>query len=107
MILYILLGILALFIFYALIRAPLSKIIKTKICAICGAVSTTWIFLLILTYLGYFDNKLLIAILMGESITGIMYFYERKIEKTKYKWMLLFKIAIILAGTAIAYYILK
>ncbi len=104
---YVLLGILALFIVYAFIRGPLSKVIKTKICAICAAVSTTWIALLVLYYLGYFSDRLIIGILIGESVTGLMYFFERKIEKTRYKWLAVFKIAIILAGTAAAYLILR
>mgnify|MGYP001598576098 CR=1 FL=1 len=107
MILYVLILIFVLFIILALLREPLSKIIKVKICAICGAVSITWIALIVLYFLGYFLDKLLIGILMGESVTGLMYLFERRVEKTKYKWLLVFKILIIIAGTAVAYLILK
>lgn len=53
-----------------------------NICSICAAVSFTWIFLLILWVLGYEVSMLSIGILMGMSVTGLMYktegFYKKK-----------------------------
>jgi len=102
MIYWILLGILTLFIVLVILR----KQVKHKICAICGAVSLTWITLLILTYLGFAIDPLIIGILMGESVTGIMYLFERKIKSKNKSHLLGLKIFIILLGTALVYFLL-
>ena len=57
-------------------------VIKKKIdseyfCPVCGAVSLTWITLFILYYLGYFEDKTILALLMGQSVVGIYYLWEK------------------------------
>lgn len=53
-----------------------------NLCSICVSVSFSWIFLLILWIFGYEVSPLSIGILMGMSITGLMYkmeaFYKKK-----------------------------
>jgi len=107
MIYEILFFILALFLIFALLVNPIStKLFRRKICAICAAVSLTWLSLFVLKYLGYAIDILIIAILMGESITGIMYLFEDYVEK-KNKKLLPLKILIILLGTLLVYLLLK
>ena len=105
MIEYILLVIFILFIAYAIISFLALGIIKKRICSVCAAVSTTWIVLLLLSYLGYFSDKLIIGILMGESVTGLMYFVAKKYEK--FEWLSLLKIAMILVGTGVVYIVIS
>lgn len=95
-----------LFVFYVLIRTSLYKKFGFKLCAICTAVSTTWIALLILRFRGIVIDPLLIGILMGQSITGVMYLFENRAKKqgkNNIRWM---KVFIILLGTALAYLLL-
>ena len=54
----------------------LKSVAKWKFCAICTSVSSTWIVLLALYWLGKFDQPLIIAVLMGQSIVGLYYFLE-------------------------------
>ena len=44
-----------------------------KLCVICASVSLTWIFLLILYFLGKFEDLVVIALLMGGSVVGLYY----------------------------------
>ena len=107
MIYYVLFFILALFLFFALIITPFIKNrFNKKLCAICAAVSLTWIGLLIAKYLGYSIDALILAILMGESVTGIMYLFEGYAEKKNRKFLPL-KALIILLGTLLVYLVLK
>ena len=94
---------LAIFLIYLVIAISSIKIKERKLCAVCGAVSLTWISLLALTYLKLFDDKYLIAILMGQSICGAMYLFEKSAPKKLHS----LKIAIILVGTLIVYYAVK
>ena len=64
-----------------------------KICAICLAVSMTWLVLLFAYHAGRFDNILLLALLMGQSITGIYYLWEKR---TPEDW-LIFRLPLLLS----------
>jgi len=70
----VLISIFSLFFIFLILKSVLKK---NKFCPICLGVSISWIFLLLLYFLGLFDDKLLIAILMGSSITGIFYLVEK------------------------------
>lgn len=98
-----LLGMAAAYVAWLVIAVPVRKLLKLDICAICAAVSSTWIVLLALYYLGYKIDPLLPAILMGQSVTGLMYMYERRVRKTKFRWPLAFRIFFPLAGTLVVY----
>lgn len=56
----------------------LRSLFNLKICALCGAVFSTWIVLLVMFYVGIFNNPVLLGILMGGSVVGTMYLLERK-----------------------------
>jgi len=69
-----------------------------KFCAICSAVVLTWIALLILNWIGKFDNKILIALLIGESILGVYYFAESKVKEELKIFRLPFLLTLIIFG---------
>jgi len=52
-----------------------------KVCALCGAVSLTWLVLLCLLYVGYEVDPVLIGILMGGSGVGLVYLLEQKLPE--------------------------
>lgn len=87
---------------WLVLRNVIGKISKFKVCAICATVVSTWVGLIVLKLIGYAINPIIIAILMGESITGFMYMLER----TKNKKLLLMKPLVIFLGTLFAYIII-
>jgi len=95
-----------LFLVIALLNISIEKIFRKKICAICAAVSLTWMALLLAKFFGYAVDDIIIAILMGESITGIMYLFEDYANR-KNKKLIILKVLIILLGTLIVYGVLR
>ncbi len=92
-------GISALFLVFLLVKQFLWGKLKEKFCVICAAVVITWIVLLVLSYLQVFTNKVILAILMGESSLAIFYLLEKK-ENLK-----LFRLPLLL-GLVMAVYFL-
>lgn len=80
-----------LFIFLFIIK----EIFKTKICVICASISLTWILLFILYKLGYFNDIIIISLLMGGSITGLYYLAEKKIKEKFHLFRLPFLLTLI------------
>ena len=94
-------GIIGLFVLILIVKAFLGKK-GEKICAICSAFTLTWILLLVLYYLGIYDNLLLIGLLMGLTILGIYYTWERNVKKDK----TIFRLPVLLTLVLTGYYIL-
>jgi len=78
---WIFVGIAALFFVILGIREFLNKRNKERVCSICAAVSLTWIFLLVLYWLGNFNDKVILSLLIGMSILGVFYLWERKVKE--------------------------
>ena len=97
----VLLGISVMFFVLLGIKAVFKEKLK-KLCVICASVSLTWIFLLILYFLERFENLTLIALLMGGTVVGLFYLWERKTKKQK----LIFRLPVLMTFLAIAYFIL-
>jgi len=106
-------GIIAsLFVFFILFNTIFSKF---KVCAICAAVSATWLSLLGLYLLGKFEDKIIIAILAGQSIVGVYYLMEKAgqsvvgiyyfLEKKVSEKLLVFRLPFLLTLTAVIYLI--
>lgn len=76
----------------------LKSLIKKEFCVICGAVFITWVSLLILFKLNYFNNQIILAILLGESALGIYYLIDKKLELAK-----VFRLPLILTLITMAY----
>lgn len=78
-------------------------VVKTKtgsrICAICAAVSGTWIALLLMYWVGNYQSHLLLAILFGQSVVGGMYFGKHSLPN-KFD---VFTLPYVLTATAIGY----
>ncbi len=99
-------GILVLFLLFTFLRQTLQNKLGIKICAVCAAVSLTWIALLAFRLLGFFADDLLVGILMGESIAGVMYLFEKKAKERQKENFLWLKVVIVLFGTALVYFYL-
>ena len=81
----------------ALLKPHLQKIIKLNICAICLAVSLSWMIMIPLFLLGEIEGTSL-AILMGMSITGIMYKLEAVFKSAKIRNFWFTRVLIIVGG---------
>ncbi|MBI4975820.1 hypothetical protein HZC20_04035 [Candidatus Peregrinibacteria bacterium] len=90
-----LISIVFLYFFIALIK-PYIKSFNP--CAICAAVSFTWLVMLVLWLTGSQIEAQGIAILMGMSITGIMYKSEKFYKENKIKNFWLVRLIIIIGG---------
>lgn len=95
---YIFLGIIILFFVLLGVKQIASKKIKERICVICASISLAWLTLLILYYKGIFENVLILAILIGTSITGLYYLVESKVNETLKVFRLPFILTLIFIG---------
>ena len=71
-------------------------------CALCAGVSTTWLVLLFLYWVGKFQSLILIAPLLGASAAGIYYLAERKTNEQLH----IFRLPFFLTLLFVAYFIL-
>lgn len=99
--LYIFLNVTALFFIFLIIKNFSKGKLKENICAICMAVSLTWISLLVLFWLGLFDDKTLIALLMGQSILGVFYLFESLVNENYKIFRFPFLLSLIFFGVII------
>ncbi len=72
-------------------------------CVICVSVSLTWIGLLILFLSGEFSDGIIIALLMGQSITGLYYSLEKRVDENAK----IFRLPFLLTLTFVGYYALR
>lgn len=72
---YVLIAISLLFVATILLR----RLSKFTLCAICVSISLTWLALLVLYKTGRFHDQALLALLMGQSVTGIYYLVRKKV----------------------------
>ncbi len=69
-----------------------------KFCVICVSVSITWMALLALYWLGMFDQPVIIAVLLGQTIVGLYYFLEKNTDEGLHVFRLPFLLTLTLAG---------
>src|SRR3989344_850699 len=98
---YILYSIIGLFVLILIVKAFLGKI-GEKICAICLSFSLTWIFLLVMYYFDRFENLSLIGLLMGLTVLGSFYTWERNVKKQS----TIFRLPLLLTLVLVGYYLL-
>ncbi|GIW66576.1 MAG: hypothetical protein KatS3mg095_0474 [Candidatus Parcubacteria bacterium] len=85
-----------------------NSIFKKNICAVCGAVSLTWILFLILYYWGYFKNQIILALLIGGTASGIFNLLKEKLGVFKLPFILtLFAFGYFLLMKIINFYVLS
>jgi len=94
-------SIIGLFVLILIVKAFLGKI-GEKICAICLSFSLIWIFLLVMYYFGKFENLLLIGLLMGLTVLGSFYTWERNVKKQS----TIFRLPLLLTLVLVGYYLL-
>ncbi len=86
------------FLFVALFKPYIQARVPWNICAICVAVALTWLFLLSLAGAGIAVDSLLIGVLMGMSVTGVMYKIEVVYKAASLKHLWATRLVIILGG---------
>ncbi len=72
---------------------------KRDLCALCLSVSLTWVGLLILHKAGMFENAVLLALLMGQSVTGVSYMLKDRLPQV----LRIFTLPFFLSLTAVSY----
>lgn len=87
-------SVIVLFILLLIIKAFL----KTKFCVLCLSVGLTWLASLILYKFDLFDNPILTAMLIGNSIVGVYYLVEKGIGERFYVFRLPFFLTLLFAG---------
>ncbi len=75
-----------------------NSLLKKKICAVCASVFLTWLIFLVLYYFGYFQNLVVLALLMGATASGIFNLLKEKLN--------IFKLPFILTLLTITYFLL-
>ncbi|MDP3966420.1 MAG: hypothetical protein Q8Q04_02730 [archaeon] len=92
-------------IFFILLGAKefFSKKAKEKFCVVCVTVTLTWIILLIFNFFNFFQDKTLIAILMGHTSLGLFYIFEKRVNE-KFK---IFRLPLLLTFISLIYFILE
>ena len=73
-----------------------------RFCVLCASLAGTWLVLLVLYRTGEYGNTLLLALLMGQSVTGLHYLLEKKVPDD----LLVFRLPFVLTLTALAYLLL-
>ena len=104
MLTFILLIITVLFFVFTFFKRTLQKMLPFSFCALCTSVLLTWIGLLISSFVGGPSDIPLLAILMGESIAGIM--YKLTLQQPLQPKNSVLSLFILLLGTTIAYAVL-
>lgn len=75
---------------------------RWRFCVLCGSIGGTWLVLLVLYHAGRFDAPLLLALLMGQTITGIYYLLETRVREA---W-LVFRLPFVLTLIPVFYALL-
>ena len=96
-VLYVFAAIIALFV----VLLGLKSLLKLRFCVICASMSLTWIGLIIMYWMDLFDNSVLIALLMGQSVVGAYYLLEKRLPEKTHIFRLCFLLSLTLAGYAL------
>ena len=77
----------------------IKNLVNKAFCSLCMAVASAWLVLLFLYKTGRFSDGILLALLIGQSITGIFYLAYRKLPKS----LRIFSLPFFLSLTAVFY----
>jgi len=80
----------------------LKNLLKKPLCSLCVAVASVWLALLFLYKSGSFSDEVLLALLVGQSITGVFYLAYRRLPKA----LRIFSLPFLLTLTAIFYWLI-
>ncbi|AHB42001.1 hypothetical protein RAAC3_TM7C00001G0134 [Candidatus Saccharibacteria bacterium RAAC3_TM7_1] len=73
------------------------------VCAICAGIALTWLGLLALSKLGGIHDDVILALLMGQSISGLFYLLRDKVPRS----LRIFTLPFFLSLTAASYALIK
>lgn len=76
------------------------RILSRKMCVFCMSIVLTWTTLFVLYRSGHFHDTALLSLLMGQSITGLFYFVEKRVSPA----LRIFTLPFSLTLTVIFYY---
>ena len=79
----------------------IKAITKWQFCALCASISLTWLTLLGLYWAKTFNDPILIALLIGNSVVGVYYLVEKKIAVKYHVFRLPFFLTLLLIGYAL------
>ena len=96
---YIFLAISLIFIASLIIK----NLVNKAFCSLCVAVASVWLVLLFLYKTDRFSDGILLALLVGQSITGIFYLAYRKLPKS----LRIFSLPFFLSLTAVFYMLIS
>lgn len=96
--LIVLLAISLLFFVLLGVKELFSRRLKKKLCVICATVSLVWIVLLVLYWGGLFGGKVIIALLIGQTVLGIFYLLEQKVREGLKLFRLPFLLTLVVAA---------
>ncbi|MDI6730099.1 MAG: hypothetical protein QMD06_00960 [Candidatus Altarchaeum sp.] len=99
---FVIISIIVLFITFSFLRPIVKKQINIWYCAYCYACALAWIFLTVIYMLGVDVPKILVATLIGMSLTGIW----EEFKKFNFKYFGLFTIFITVFGITLIYALL-
>lgn len=77
----------------------LKNLVKKPLCSLCVAIASVWLVTAFLYKNDRFSNGVLLALLVGQSITGIFYFAYRRLPKS----LRIFSLPFFLSLTAFLY----
>ena len=77
------------------------KITGWNYCSICASVSITWLGLLVAYWFGYFEEPLIIGVLMGQSAVGLYYLVEQNVKKE----LLVFRLPFLLTEALLVFWV--
>lgn len=87
------------YILVALIKPHIQAKLPFNLCAICVAVSLTWLILAaVWLFVDLYDYDIQIGILMGMSIVGLMYKFESYFKQQKLQHFWFVRLILILGG---------
>jgi hypothetical protein len=95
------LAITVLFLVFIVLKRFIEKLLGMEFCGICAAVFCTWFTLLMLYWNGVFDDKVILAMLIGESTLGIFYLAEKKASEGFKLFRLPFLLTLIFIGYSV------
>jgi hypothetical protein len=77
----------------------LKRLSGLRFCVLCVTVGATWLALLALHWAGTYENRVLLALLMGQTITGLHYLVEGRVREE----LLVFRLPFVLTLVALFY----
>ena len=78
----------------------IKKKLSLKVCVLCASIFVTWVSLLVLYRTNHFHDVVLLSLLMGQCVTGLFYFLEKRVAPS----LRIFTLPFFLTLTAIFYF---